>query len=207
MLAWTWVRRIGLVGASAALVLGCVVESEPSAGYSGGGSAGTGGDDGGTCNQTPSSQPMLVDVDPNVTMTAQPGQGVGVFVQYKTGGHWNVWWTCDTDKSGLDCAYDNVVTVSTGTIANLQGQLTSPGSTATQEGTQKVEAVTNTSNNVDGMTFDTPFSTGQVPQITVNSLLGGCEFGQYFFFVQDGEIDGNYSGMLTDPLIFEPKSP
>jgi hypothetical protein len=49
-----------------------------------------------TGDGAPSATPLLVDVDPNQTLSAAPGQGAGVFIEYKTGGHWHVWWTCDT---------------------------------------------------------------------------------------------------------------
>ena len=214
MLAWSFVRNVALGVAGTALALAsvsaCVVQSEPgSGGYSGGGGSsgggtGTGSSSGGS---GASAQPMLVDVDPNQTMNAAPGEGVGVFVEYKTGGHWNVWWTCDTNKTGLNCAFDNIVTVSTGTITNVAGQQLEASDSVTQDSPQKVEAVTNTTTGVDGITFDTPFSSGQTPVITVQSQMGGLYSGQYFFFVQDGEIDGNYQGMLTDPLMLEPSSP
>jgi hypothetical protein len=223
MLARSCVRNVAVGVASAALVLGCVVQSEP---YENGGSGGAGGSGsssgGSTCSGTRSSQPLLVVVDPNETLKANPGQGVGVFVQYSTGGHWNIWWTCDTDDTNLGCAYDNTVTVSTGTITNVAGQELEASDTVTQANAQTVEAVTTTTTGVDGMTFDTPFSSGQTPVITLVAKLNGCESAYYacsnstnssgmctmMFFVQNGQLDGNYTGMgLTDPLMLEPKSP
>jgi hypothetical protein len=162
---------------------------------------------------------MLVDVDPNKTMKASPGNGVGVFVEYATGGHWNVWWTCSTNKTSLPCAFDNVITVSTGTITNLAGQQLEASDSVMQDSPQKIEAITNTTTGVDGVTFDTPFSAGQTPVITLTVTLNGIESAQSnceqggggscndVFFVQDGQLDGNYQGMLTDPLMFEPSSP
>ena len=48
---------------------------------------------------------------------------------------------------------------------------------------------------------------GTTPVITLNAELSGMEAGQYLFFVQDGQINGNYAGTLTDPLMLEPSSP
>jgi hypothetical protein len=213
MLAWSFVRTVALGVAGAALavasVSACVVQSEPGSGYSGDGSGGSSGGGTGTGSSSggASAQPMLVDVDPDQTMNAAPGEGVGVFIQYKTGGHWNIWWTCDTNKTGLGCSFDNTVTVSTGSIANLAGQALETSDSVTQPSTQKVEAVTSTTTGVDGITFDTPFSSGQTPVITLDAKLNGAENGQYLFFVQDGKINGDYQGMLTDPLMLEPKTP
>jgi hypothetical protein len=207
MLAWTSFSKFALAGCAMALVAGCVVESEPSQASGSGGSGSSSGGSGASCTTTPASQPMLVDVDPNQTMNASPGDGVGVFIQYMSGGHWDVWWTCDTNKTNLSCAFDNVVTVATGAISNLQGQSLGPSDSVTQQSSQKIEAVTTTSTGISGMTFDTPLSAGQTPVITVSSALNGCDYGQYFFFVQNGAINGNYQGMLTDPLMLEPKVP
>jgi len=212
MKAWTIARKLALGGiVSAALLVGCTVESQT-------GSAGGGVDYGGASGSSSSgsgassssggaTQPMLVDVDPNRTMNATPGEGVGVFTQYQTGGHWDVWWTCDTSKTSLPCAFDVTVTVSTGTIANVAGQTLAAAEAPTQASTQSVELVTTTTTGIDGMTFDTVVPVGTTPIITLNAKLNGVDDAQYLFFVQDGEINGNYAGMLTDPLMLEPSSP
>ncbi len=222
MLAWSFVRTMAftVVGcATSALALGCVVTNDPSGGGGyGGGSGGSSGGGSGSSSGGGSTQPMLVDVDPDQTMNATPGDGVGVFVEYKTGGHWHVWWTCDTNKTGLSCSFDNLVTASTGDIENLVGQALESSDTLTQSGKGQVEALTTTTTGVDGMTFDTPFSSGTTPIITLTMKLNGIESAQFgcqngggncnvLFFVQDGQIDGNYQGSLTDPLMLEPKLP
>jgi hypothetical protein len=219
MQAWSFVRSVTVGIAGAALALGCVVQSEPGSGYEQSGAGGPGGGSGsGSGSGGTSSQPMLVDVDPNQILTATPGDGVVVAVEYQTGGHWNIWWTCDTNKSQQGCPFDNVVTVATGSITNVLGQQNTPTSEIKQGGSQRIEAVTSTTTGIDGMTFDTPFTAGQTPIITltvsiagVQSAQGNCPSGQgacnIIFFVQDGEVDGNFSGALTDPLMLEPKTP
>src|SRR3974377_2212599 len=109
------------VAALAALFLGaaCTVESSHSAGTAPSGGGGGGGTSGG--NGAPSPQPMLVDVDTNPTLNAAPGPGVGVFTEYAAGGHWHVWWSCDTSVTGFGCSFD--VNVSTaGSITNVVGK-------------------------------------------------------------------------------------
>jgi hypothetical protein len=150
---------------------------------------------------------MLVDVDANRTMSASPGDGVGVFTQYQTGGHWNVWWTCDTNKTGLPCSFDVSVTVSTGSIAEVAGQALTAGDTLTQAGSQQIQVLTTTTTAVAGVTFDTVVPPGTTPIITLDAELGGVSDPAYLFFVQDGTVNGGYSGMLTDPLMLEPSTP
>jgi hypothetical protein len=192
-----------------ALVTGCIIDNSQGSsgggyvgGGSGGGSNGTGSSSGGTV------QPMLVDVDPNQTMNATPGDGVGVFVQYKTGGHWYVWWTCDTNKTGQSCAFDNTMTVSKGTIANVSSM--TPGVAPTglvQNAPGAIDVQTSTSTGVDGVTFDTPFTAGQVPVITLDAKVNGQQNPGWLFFVQNGQINGATKDTLTDPLMFEPSTP
>jgi hypothetical protein len=209
MSAWTIARTLafGVVAASS-LLLGCSAPTseEGSGGFSGGYGGGSGSSSS-SSGAGASTQPMLVDVDPNRTMNASPGQGVGIFTQYQTGGHWNIWWTCDTTVTNLDCSFDITVTVSTGTIANLAGQALEQGDTSTQVTSHKIEAVTTTTTTVQGVTFDTVVPAGATPIITLDAKLDGTEDPSYLFFVQDGQINGNYTGMLTDPLMLEPSSP
>ncbi|HEX8792123.1 MAG TPA: hypothetical protein VF765_14315 [Polyangiaceae bacterium] len=208
--AWSVVGGLGASVAMAALITGCIIDSSQSGsggGVYGGGSSSSGGTPSGSSSGG-SLQPMLVDVDPNQTMNATPGEGVGVFVQYKTGGHWTVWWTCDTNKTNLPCSFDNTVTVSKGTVANV-GSMT-PGVAAmgvTPIGTGGLEAQTNTTTGVDGVTFDTPLTAGDVPVITVDAKVNGQENPTWLFFVQDSQINGGTHDTLTDPLMFEPSTP
>jgi hypothetical protein len=210
--AWSVVGSLGAGVAMAALITGCIFDDSSSGGGSGyaGGSSSSGGSatSSGSSSGGGTLEPMLVDVDPNQTMNASPGEGVGVFVQYKTGGHWTIWWTCDTNKSGESCAFDNTVSVAKGSIANL-GSMT-PGvavTGVTQNAPGTIEAQTNTSTGVDGVTFDTPFAAGDVPVITLDAKVNGQENPGWLFFVQDGQINGGTHDTLTDPLMFEPSTP
>ena len=182
-------------------ITGCIVDDSQGSGgsgYAGGSSSGTGSSSGGGTGGT--VQPMLVDVDPNQTMNASPGDGVGVFVQYKTGGHWNVWWTCDTNKTGETCSFDNSVSVSKGTITNVASMspsLAAPGVTQNAPGT--IEAQTTTTTGVDGVTFDTPLTGEQVPVITLDAKVNGQDNPGWLFFVQDGQINGGYARHADRP--------
>jgi hypothetical protein len=211
--AWTTARTTALAAIVAAgLMMGCSVDAGPESGGSGGGEYYGGGSSGTSSGSSSSgsslaTQPMLVDVDPNRTMNATPGDGVGVFTQYTTGGHWDVWWTCDTNKTDLPCAFDVTVSVTTGSIANVAGPSLAAGDSLTQSTGQTIELATTTTSSIDGLTFDTVVPAGTTPVITLDAKLSGMDVPQYLFFVQDGQINGNYGGMLTDPLMLEPSSP
>jgi len=208
--AWSVVGSLGASVAMAALITGCIVDSSQGSGGSGnagGGYSGTGSSSGSSSGGA-ALQPMLVDVDPNQTMNATPGDGVGVFVQYKTGGHWYVWWTCDTNKTGESCAFDNAVSVSKGAITNVASM--TPGVALTgvmQNAPGTIEATTSTTTGIDGVTFDTPIAAGDVPVITLDAKVNGQENPGWLFFVQDDKINGGTTDTLTDPLMFEPSTP
>jgi hypothetical protein len=202
---WAWDARtiaIGLAVLSAQLLAGCSADGTVDVSSSSGGGGGYTAP-AGTGSSGKAAQPMLVDVDPNRTMTAQPGQGVGVFTEYATGGHWHVWWTCDTQESGLGCGFDVTITISGGTITNATGENLEPGDQVAQSSAGQIEVTTHTSTGIDGVRFDT--SPGTV--ITLDARMNGLEDGSLLFFVQDGLVNGGYTGTLTDPLMLEASSP
>jgi hypothetical protein len=183
----------------ASLAVACVAESTPPPPpevYSGGGQPPT------TTASNAPTEPILVKVDPNVTMTATGGQGVGVFNEYKTGGHWHVWWTCDTSRTNQPCAFDVKVTPQSGELSNVRSDQFVSTDTLT-DGAVSLEAVTTTGTNTEGIFFD---AVAGVP-ITLEASVGGLKDGSFLFFVQDGQVNGGYTGQLTDPLMLEGATP
>ena len=146
------------------------------------------------------TQPLLVDVDTNQTLETTPGSGLGVYVEYVAGGHWNIWWTCDTDKTGYDCHYQVDASIADGAIANVAGVALDGADTLIQPDARSVSAVTTTSRAADGVQFDAP--AGAIVQVSVK-----LDADVYFFFVQDKKVNGGYTGALTNPLQFHPSSP
>ncbi len=198
------VLRVAAVGVIVSMAGGCIVENNNggSQGQQTQGGTPFGGGGGGGRTGNPSSMPMLVDVDPNVTMTANPGDGVGVFTEYATGGHWHVWWTCDTNKTGQSCSFDVKISVPDNSIANVKGSGLQTGDTLSTS-TAPLEAVTTTSTGTAGVNFDTtPGAT-----VTLDAAIGGIHDGSFLFFVQKGQINGGFTGTLTDPLMLEGASP
>jgi hypothetical protein len=168
------------------------------------GQAPTGGTNGDTA-PAPSSaspSPMLVEVDTDQTMTADPGQGVGVFVEYGAGGKWHVWWTCDTAKTNQACDFSVSISAKSGNITNADAS-EMQGGLMTTPTPSSLEASVRTSSQVHGVKFDT--SAGAV--ITLKASLGGLIDGSFLFFVQDGKVNGGYTGKLSNPLQLQGKTP
>jgi hypothetical protein len=186
-------------GAIAALLVGCVADSTStpggSLGYSSG-SAGSGSSSGG------SSQPILADIDTNGTLISTPGQGIGVYVTYESGGHWSVSWTCDTSITNLACNYTITASVDaeSGVVSNAASPTAlSTGFLSTSADDRQVEASTNTTTGTDGMTFDTTPGVIVTIAVQLNAPVS-------FFFVQDNKVNGGYTGTLTNPMMFQPSS-
>lgn len=212
--------RFASTGAALVAVLStglfaCIIEDGPprrltndrvNDGTSSSSGASSSGDLGGISSSSGSSgsstTPLLAVIDTDQVMTADPGQGVGVFIEYAKGGKWRIWWTCDTQQTNQDCQYVVSATVSSGTIENVDaGQL--PGGSTTTPTTSRVEARSTTTNQVHGITFQT--NPGAV--ITVEASVGGIKDGKFLFFVQGGKVNGGFSGRITNPLQLQGNTP
>jgi hypothetical protein len=164
-------------------------------------SAGTGWSSASTTSYA-NPTPLVVVVDDNRTLTATPGQGVGVFIEYQTGGHWHVWWTCDSSVTGLSCTFEVGAAVATGVISNVQSE-GAPAQSSVSATPRQVIVSTVTTSELDGVWFDAP--AGQ--SVEIDAQLNGTRDGHFLFFVQDGVVNGGYTGTLTDPLVFSPSGP
>ena len=107
----------------------------------------------------------------------------------------------------MSIAVIHVAAIETGRVARQGVPHHLLNDTLTDTSSQDIELVTTTTTGIDGVTFDTVVPAGTTPIITLNAKLNGVDDGQYLFFVQDGQINGNYAGTLTDPLMLEPSSP
>ena len=186
---------------------GCVYDNEPPRRltpepYSSDPGSGTdsNGDPAPTTPGSPS--PMLVEVDTDQTMDAVGGEGVGVFIEYAKGGHWHLWWTCDTAQTRQSCDFSVSATAASGTIENVDASELA-GGVATSPTASRVEATSSTTTEVHGIRFDT--KPGAV--ITVDAAIGGFKDGAFLFFVQDGKVNGGFTGKLTNPLQLQGNSP
>lgn len=157
-----------------------------------------------TGDGSPSEHPILAQVDTDKQMDVSPGQGVGVFAEYVSGGHWHVWWTCDSaiNPKAQPCAIGVKITVPDSSIANVTSAQFANGDSLTS-GPNEIDASTTTSTGYSELLFDT--TPGQT--ITLAATVGGLYDGQFLFFVQNGKIDGDYQGTVTDPILLKPSSP
>ncbi|MBV9945938.1 MAG: hypothetical protein JOZ69_03730, partial [Myxococcales bacterium] len=157
------------------LVAGCAMDSGSSS--AGSGWSGSAGGGGGSSSGGGETAPSVVDIDADRTMTVRAGDGVGVFTEYARGGHWHVWWTCDTHVTNLDCSFDVSASVSGGALAAVAAQ---GGAQLVSSPAASVRAVSRTSTTADGVTFDASAGT----PIVLDAKLDDTEQGSLLFFVQ-----------------------
>jgi hypothetical protein len=186
--------------AVAALLVGCVADSTSS---SSGGYAYPSGSSAGSSSGGGMSQPILADIDTNGQLVLPAGgQGIGVYVTYEQGGHWTLSWTCDTAVTNLPCPYvvDASVAAAAGSIDNAMANPSSSDAAFAIVSAQEIRATTTTTTGIDAMTFDT--TPGAIVTVSVK-----LDTNVSFFFVQDNQVNGGYTGALTNPMMFKPSAP
>jgi hypothetical protein len=180
--------------AGAGFLAGCIANSTDHHGGSGAGGPSASSSGGGA-----DTQPLLVDVDTGGTLVTTPGNGIGVYVEYQSGGHWSVSWTCDTALTNLSCSFIVDASISAGTIVPTGATVEASGSVS-QATPRQIEAVTTTTTSVDGLLFDASPGASLTVTVALNAPVS-------FFFVQDNQVNGGYQGILTNPLVFQPSAP
>ncbi len=184
-----------LVASAAFVIGGCILNVHE----------GTARDDSGYGSGTPtltsstSTTPMLVEIDPDAKMAANPGEGVGVFAEYATGGQWTVWWTCDTNRTRQSCDYDIGAVAETGAMRDVTSENIDEPIVVTATGWR---ATTVTGAKIATIRFRT--DPGAV--IELNAKFSGVNATNILFFIQDGVVNGGYDGTLTNPIRFVGKS-
>ncbi|MBL8741068.1 MAG: hypothetical protein JNK04_08245 [Myxococcales bacterium] len=137
---------------------------------------------------------QTVPIDAGETLQADPGEGVGVFVEYLGGGDWNVWATCDSEFSGYSCSYDVFV--------NADGLIV--GDDRDLEADDFIEEDLDFAHFGFETDFDTDgveFSTFNDEPVQIEVWLDGVPDGRIVFWAANDTI---YEGLPTNPAIFQP---
>jgi hypothetical protein len=153
-------------------------------------------------NPTPemiTATPQKVAIDTGATIDAKPGDGVGVFVQYATGGHWTITTACDTNTSGFDCNFDLFLSGvdSSTTLSNPKGQSLEGLDTVEIQADGTVHLYADTLTGLDGITFDAQPGAA----IQLEMYLDGAAQPRFVYWVGDKVL---HTGAPTDPIDLAP---
>lgn len=147
-----------------------------------------------------------IDTDRMIDIDA--GQGAGLFIEYATGGHYHLRTACDTARSNTSCHWDIIIdpqagkTISNATLENPSGadNLSTYPSPSDNSVLSSYHFVTETTNELDGMTFD--IDPGSA--ITVDAVLDDQCAPQFLFWIGDGAL---HTGAPSNPLTVTPSDP
>lgn len=152
------------------------------------------------CDVATGSLPT-VGVETGQTLTATPGDGVGIFFEYAGGGQWHVWDTCDTRLTGYACEVDvRVTVVGGGAITRVVGDALEPGDAATAPCADAARLVATTTTDVDGMWVDAPAGA----TLRVDALIDGARDARLLYWIGTGAL---HAGAAVVPLDMRPETP
>lgn len=152
-------------------------------------------------NVPPTDDPMLVSIDTDAVVTSEPGEGVGIFVEYAADGRWRVSTTCDTNYSDYACTFDVFASVDTMSDLtdfaeeDLEG---SDRASLIEDGVLGFHAVTDT--DLDAVSFTT--TPGAI--VRLEAYLDGYSQPRFVYWFGKGVL---HEGAPTNPVDFEPTSP
>jgi hypothetical protein len=143
-----------------------------------------------------------ISIDAGATMSAEPGTGVGVFVEYQAGGFWTVFTTCDTEISGAACDFDILAYgLDPATfIDQVQGFDLGSADALSLADDGSISLVAQTSFRMNGFTFEADPGAA----IELDVLVDGAAQPRFVYAVSGGSL---LEGVPTNPADFTPASP
>jgi hypothetical protein len=138
-------------------------------------------------------------IDTDATLDVEPATGVGVFVEYASGGHWHVFVGCDSEQSGYECAFDVIVQpIGQSKVTNVAPEGLESEDTVSIVGADAVELVSRTDFDFDGFTLDTDPGVA----LSVDAFLDN-DCTNFVYWVGDGAV---HDGAPSSPVEFEPSA-
>lgn len=124
-------------------------------------------------------------IETGQTMTDM-GSGVGVFVEYATGGNWKMQVACDTATTDQDCFWDiYAYTPEGGHILSSQSISLETADLLTVLSDGQIRLQTTTRTDLDGVAFVTEPGA----PVTFDLVLEGEDYPeQFFYYVSEGEV-------------------
>lgn len=152
-------------------------------------------------SQPPAQEIMQFAVDTDKTLESPAGEGVGLFVEYATGGTWRLWTTCDTNYSNVGCKFDVFASVDTASkIDIVEGSELEGYDDASALDDGSVHFHAETASDYDVMTLST--TPGSILRVELS--LDGESANRFIYWIGEGIL---HEGAPTSPVDFKPTSP
>ena len=149
-------------------------------------------------DNTDQSDISLETIDADQVLDTDLGQGVGLFVEYSTGGTWRLWTSCDTSIS--DSACDFQVHVITGApLGDITSQGFEAGDSFDLAAADELWFYAQTGTDSDAIQF--PITAGA--HVQVELWVDGAESPDFVYWVGDGVV---HEGAPTQPVEFAPNA-
>jgi hypothetical protein len=144
------------------------------------------------------SAPLYVTIDADQILHTDIGNGVGLFVEYATGGGWRLWTSCDTNVSGEVCSFQAHV-IGSSPFSNVTPTF-DPGDTVELVAADELWFYAQTGSESDGVDF----ASDPGAPVELELWLDGYIDPQYIYWVGDGVV---HEGAGDSPVVFEPNTP
>lgn len=146
----------------------------------------------------PPSGPMKIDTD--ATLNATPGEGVGVLVEYASGGEWHIHTTCDTNVSAAVCNFDLTATLKDGLFEVVESDNVEGADTLKVVEASQAVLHAETASDTDGMRILA--APGAILRLDVK--LDGQPESRFVYWMSNGVVN---EGAPMNPVEFEPSVP
>lgn len=140
-------------------------------------------------------------IDTDEAMEVDPGESVGIFVEYQSGGAYFVYTTCDTDVSGYACYFDIVLRAAERTpIWGVSLDQLEVGDDVIVRDQSTVRLLAYTDYETDGILVQ----VDEGEALRIDALLDGECAQDYLRWVSEGVPQ---PGAPSNPFELEPTSP
>jgi hypothetical protein len=139
-------------------------------------------------------------IDTGAPLTTEPGEGIGLLIDYEAGGTWHLNVACDTTQSRESCFWDVVIEPLDGASVrsvSIDG-LEAADAYDWDAGGARLTALTSTDN--DGIFIEVDPGA----RVRIDALLDGHAANEFMYWVSGG---GMNRGAPTNPLILTPSAP
>jgi hypothetical protein len=155
-------------------------------------------DPGSACND---GDPARAWIDVDAPLASDPGEGVGLFIEYQEGGRWHLFTTCDSARSGYDCEFDVVVAPLDGaSVFGVIPEELERDDVIQVDAHDRVRLLARTGLDQDGFYVDTDAGA----PLGIDLLLDGDCANRYVYWIGEGGI---HSGVPSNPFELEPVAP